>query len=422
MDAFAEKVRPARALSVLTLLILLALLLCVGQVQSVLADEAIRILHNTYEIEFAKHITFRLEVESAAPIKEVTLFYKRAEESLTVKVPISVTPGESTFTHTWELEPGDIPVGARIEYYWRVVDEAGNELRTERIDFAYEDDRFTWKTLEEDNVILFWYGSNEAQAKRLLGYATESLARLQNEMGVTLDRPVKIYVYQSKSDMSLALPRRSEAYDERILTLGVVVDKDTLLILGTHSEVEHTMAHELSHIVVGLATENPYSDLPRWLDEGLAMYAEGELPTQNRRALQEAIRRDELISVRSLSGYTGDPSQVDLFYGEVYSLIDFMLQTYGKDKMTQLLAAIREGLYQEQALQRVYGFGLDELDAQWRKSLGLQPRGMQTPTAMTTPHPSTSRRGLPCCGVLYGGVLSAAVLAFGRRRARITRG
>jgi hypothetical protein len=236
-------------------------------------------------------------------------------------------------------------------------------------------------------------------------------------MGVALEQPVRIYVYRSKSDMGLALPRTSDTYDERILTLGVVVEEATLLVLAPHPDVEGTIAHELSHVVVGLASDNPYASLPRWLDEGLAMYAEGELPSGNRRALQNAIQRDQLISVRSLSGYTGDPSQVDLFYGEVYSLVEYLLQAYGKERITQLLAAIREGVYQQDALQRVYGFGLDELDAQWRLSLGLEPRGESTPGAAAAPR-SERRWCLPCPGVLFGGLVGAAALALERKRAR----
>ncbi|MBC7262341.1 MAG: hypothetical protein H5T63_10030 [Chloroflexi bacterium] len=378
------------------------------------ADQTIQVLDNSYQVRFAQGITFHLQVQVQAGIKEVTLYYRLVGEGVTVKVPIAVAPGENDFSYTWELEPGDIPVGKEIEYYWRIVDEAGNELKTSLKAFRYEDDRFAWKSLAGDKITLYWYGSDEAQARRLLGYATKSLARLQDEMGVRLDRPISIYVYQSKSDMSLALPRKSEVYDERTVTLGVMVDEGTLLLLGPHPDVEQTIAHELAHVVVDLVTDNPYAEVPRWLDEGLAMYSEGELPAANRRVLEEAIRRDQLISVRSLSGYVGDPAQVDLFYGEVYSLVEFLLRTYGKEKMAELLAAIREGLYQEEALQRVYGFGLDELDAQWRKSLGLPPRTL--PVAVPSPTPQPTRPPpLPCPGAWLTMVAGAA-LVFSRRR------
>jgi len=385
------------------------------------ADQAIQVVDNTYQVQFAQGITFRLQVQAPAGIKEVTLYYRRVGEGVTVKIPLAVAPDDSEFSYTWELEPGDIPLGAQLEYYWRIVDGAGNEVKTSPLSFRYEDPRFAWKTLEGDKVVLYWYGSDEAQARRLLGYAAKSLARLQDEMGVSLDRPVSIYVYQSKADMSLALPRKSEVYDERIVTLGVVVDEGTLLLLGSHPDVEQTIAHELAHVVVGLVTDNPYAEVPRWLDEGLAMYSEGELPAANRRALEDAIRRDALISVRSLSGYTSDPSQVDLFYGEVYSLVEYLLRSYGKEKMGELLAAIRQGLYQEEALQRVYGFGLDELDAQWRKSLGLSPR--TTPVAAPSPTPQPAQRlPLPCPGAGVIMVMAATLVISRRRHAGAPRG
>ncbi len=381
------------------------------------ADQGIQILDSAYEVQFSKSIQFRLQVETENEITSVTLYYRRPGEGLTVKVPIEVSYGQDTFSHTWELEPGELPLGSQIEHEWRIADAAGNELTTLPVILNYEDDRFSWDVIQHDHIILFWYGSREDEARRLVGYADSTLARLQDEMGVMLDQPVRIYVYRNKTDMSLALPRTSEAYDDRILTLGVVVDEATLLLLGSQRDVEGTIAHELSHIVVGLATDNPYSSLPRWLDEGLAMYAEGELPSANRTSLERAVQRDQLISVRSLSGYTGDPSQVDLFYGEVYSLVEYLLDTYGKAKMARLLDALAGGITQEEALQRAYEFDLDELDAQWRRSLGLQPRGTSTPSTPVAA-PEAQRPRVPCTVAFLGALLAGAVGAYGGKRAR----
>ncbi len=399
------------------LLCIIGWLCFLGQLLAQSAEDGLRVVENTYQVQFASGITFGLQVEADSEIAEVTLYYRREGEGVTVMVPISVSPGDRSFSHTWELEPGEVPVGEGLEYEWRVADTDGDELRTSPLELEYADDRFDWQRLAEDNIILFWYGSSESEARRLLDYALESLARLQEEMGVVLREPVRIYAYRSKSDMSLALPRQSDAYDDRILTLGVVVDDATLLLLGPHSEVAGTIAHELSHIVVGLATDNPYSAIPRWLDEGLSMYSEGDLPAGNRRALQSAIERDQLISVRSLSGYTGDPAQVDLFYGEVYSLVDYLLQSYGADKMTQLLNAFTEGITQEEALQRVYGFGINELDARWRQSLGLQPRETPSPPAPVSSRP-IQRPSIPCPVALLGAVGGVAAVALEKKRAR----
>ncbi len=379
--------------------------------------DGIGVISDSAEARFGHSVTFHLELESAADMQEATLFYRLVGEIVTVREPVPVRPGQRTFDHTWELEPGDVPVGAQLEYHWRVVDATGQALETRLLRLSYDDDRFTWKTLQAGQVKLFYYGSNQAQAERLLGYATQAMARLQDEVRVALDPQVRVYVYQSKSDMSLALSSHSEDFDARIVTLGVAVDRSTLLILGPHEDVEGTMAHELSHIVVGQATENSYDVMPRWLDEGLAMNAEGALPSQNESVLKEAIQADQLISVRSLSGYANDPAEVDLFYGEVYSLVDFMLKSLGKEKMAALLGAFREGLTQEQALQRTYGFGVDELDRQWRASLGLGLRPTPAPGATAVPRRARSRQPSPC-PLSLGALFGLTALAFWRGRAR----
>jgi len=308
-------------------------------------------------------------------------------------------------------------VGASLEYEWRVTDGLGKVLETPGVVLYYNDDRFTWQTIEDGKITLLYYGSNRAQAERLLGFATLALVRLQNELGAALETGVRIYIYQSKADMSLALSRRSDAFDDRILTLGVAVDRATLLILGSHADVEGTMSHELSHIVVGLATDNPYGNLPRWLDEGLAMVSEGVMPAGNASALRSAIRADGLISVRSLSGYANDPDEVDLFYGEVYSLVEFMLKAFGKEKMSALLSTFREGLAQEQALQQAYGFGLAELDRQWRESLGLGPRRTPVPGATAVPRSSSPGRDAPCPWLPTGALFGLTALALRRGHA-----
>jgi len=375
--------------------LLIPVVLLLGLDFSVVADTAIQVISIEHEAQFADHLTFRLVVESDAPIVETTLRYQRESSVLTTKVEVPITAGKHVeVEYVRSLKRGEIPPGTALIYSWTIADESGKEYSTEPITFVYEDDRFDWQILRADGITLYWY-EDESNARTLLTAGTDALHRLQDEVGITLEKSIKIFTYQTSSDMQPAVAARSEGYDARVVTLGMAISDDTMLLLGSHRDAKLTIAHELSHLVVGLATKNPYADLPRWLDEGLAMYAEGELPAGNQSALERAIREDRLISVRSLSGYTGDPELVDLYYGEVYSLADYLIDTYGKEKMTGLLAVFREGTRPEDALRQVYDFGLDELDSHWRASLGLGPRGEPhpTPDSRTSPEPSPTT----CC-------------------------
>ncbi|MGQ9683697.1 MAG: peptidase MA family metallohydrolase [Anaerolineae bacterium] len=378
------------------------------------AQSGVRVIEDACHTRFAQRLTFTLVAEADQTIAGITLYYRRANKPVTIRIQPEFTPGPRVqVRYEKDLERGEIPPGSVIEHYWRLVLADGEHIETDLSQLVYEDDRFAWQVVQAGRLQLHYYGSPGTSAlNSLLERGQNALARLEAQAGVTLELPVRIYLYANSDDMAAALAPRSEGYDEQVVTLGVAVDENVLLLLGDRPDAGQTLAHELSHIVVGLATRNPYAPLPRWLDEGLAMHAEGEgLPASHRYALQEAINSDRLISVRSLSSYSGDPSQVNLYYAEVYSLVDYLLRTYGRESMRQLLAVFKEGSDADDALQQVYGLTVDELDTHWRESLGLPTRSTSLPVSTSASGPPPRRQtGLPCAAAILPMLMGAAVV------------
>jgi hypothetical protein len=398
-------------------LLVLALVLLAMVAPFALAQEEITVTADTYEYSFSEQIVFRLVAESSSEINEIALVYRIGGASVTNSAYPDFSPAKQVEAeYIWRLERGEIPPGSDIEYSWRIKDAVGNALETELVTFTYMDDRFTWESLDEGKVILYWYDADQALGRELLSSAVESLARLEENVGVELEEPVKIIVYQSKADMQEALTSQGEVFEDQIITLGVVVAPDIVLLHGTHQDVDRTIAHELTHVVVHLATDNPYAEIPAWLDEGLAMYNEGELRSGNAQALKKGIRDNRLLSVRSLTSMTGNPDEVNLFYGEVYSVVDFLLTAYGREKMSELLQVFKEGSLADDALMEVYGFGQDELDAQWRESIGVPPRGeMEEIEGKEKPEADEPAGGI-CWGALPGLALGALPFLFKSQR------
>jgi len=117
-------------------------------------------------------------------------------------------------------------------------------------------------------------------------------------------------------------------------------------------------------------TLNPYNELPTWLDEGLAMRTEGPLEPEYIAFLNKAIAEGSLISVRSLSSpFSAHAAQSALSYVQSYSLVDFLIGNYGQSKMLELLNTFREGSGYDAALEKVYGFDMDGLDALWQEHI-----------------------------------------------------
>ncbi len=348
------------------------------------AQGEISVLSSSHENRFPEEIIFRIEAESPDRIEKITLFYEVKGEGTSAYAYPEFTPDRrvrAEYALKSNTQKTYLPPGSDMSYYWLIEDAGPRRLQTNEHIFTYDDIRFDWKRATRDGVALYWYSFSESFIQELLDEAMAGLERLSAEAGISYVDSMKILVYGSGRDMEPALPKRSEAYSQQTVTLGVRLTSQIMLLLGEHPEVKGTIVHELSHMVIHQLAEAPFGDLPAWLDEGLAMYAEGALPERYQSTLNSAIRQDELISVRSLSSYSGDPSQVTIFYAESWSVVKYLLDTHGKEKMAELLKVFIEGSRYDDALQRVYGFDMDGLDAKWRLSLGLKPRPAAQPTA-----------------------------------------
>ena len=202
--------------------------------------------------------------------------------------------------------------------------------------------------------------------------AQQGLQRIENDTGATPQGHVRIYIYASAQDLQGAqlFPQQWEG--------GVTFPGFNIIAIGVSPSQldfgQRAVPHELTHWIVGQITFNNYgAGLPTWLDEGLATYGEGTLSPDYQAALNSAIKNNQLISVRSLSSpFSAIPEQAYISYGESNSIVTFLIQKYGKDKMVQLLNVFHQGSGYDEALKQVYGFDQDGLDALWRQSLGIK--------------------------------------------------
>ena len=53
-------------------------------------------------------------------------------------------------------------------------------------------------------------------------------------------------------------------------------------------------------------------------------------------------------------------------YAQSMSIVEFLVDNYGKEKMFELLGIFEQGSSYDGALKRVYGFAMDGLNDLWR--------------------------------------------------------
>jgi hypothetical protein len=374
----------------------IALLLAAGVVlpspATVSAQSAPTLTDNGVTNTFPDGMTFAVTAQSDSAIEEIKLRYKILPDGTAAIGRPEFDPATSVAAN-FELGGPDphLPPGTIIEYHWEATDADGDESRTETQSFFYDDVRFQWTPIESDGVTIYYYSGSEGDAQEMLGAASETIASMSELLGADIDFPVKVWIYENRDDMRPALLPRSETYEERITTLGVRVASDTVLVLGNNDV--GTLQHELTHIVTRVAGESAFGKMPFWLDEGTAVYGQGD-PGGFADAVQQAIDRGNVFTVRQITSGPGDPNKVTLAYGQSWSLVKYLNDTYGPEKFAQLFAEIKGGKRIDAALEAIYGFDQDGLDNEWRAANGLPPRDTPEPTedaSEATASPSDSQ-------------------------------
>jgi hypothetical protein len=269
-----------------------------------------------------------------------------------------------------------------IEYYWDATDAEGREARSETQTFFYNDARFDWNSVSGDGVTIYYYSGSEGDADEMHAVALESILEMSALLQTEVPFDVEVWIYDSTNDMQPALQSRSETFESQITTAGVRVASNTVLVLGTASF--DTLRHELTHIVTKQAGESAFGALPAWLDEGTAVYGQSNAGGFGS-AVEGAINRGSVLSVREVSSYPGDPEKVNLFYGQGWSLVSYLIDEYGAEQFAALFAEVKSGKRIESALVAVYGFGQDGLEDEWRAANDLPPR--ETPAAAEPDQP-----------------------------------
>ncbi|HWI60401.1 MAG TPA: peptidase MA family metallohydrolase [Symbiobacteriaceae bacterium] len=140
----------------------------------------------------------------------------------------------------------------------------------------------------------------------------------------------------------------------------------------TGSTVEQIIAHEFTHVMVN-RTGGP--KVPKWLNEGMATFVADQTSPEQRVKVVEKAAGGGLYTLAEIDAFFRQPAaypsmNAGLMYAETASIVTYMMENYGKDRLMQVLRALRAGKTADQALQSALGVNAAGLEAAWVKSLG----------------------------------------------------
>jgi hypothetical protein len=320
-------------------------------------------------VQFPASITFKLEVRGTANIADVRLHY-RLEHDHFARVVAEIKPDFTPSLNVsaswqWDMrQSGGLPTGVVIDYWWTVKDSAGRQANSNTQKVSFDDGNYQWQQLSQGKLTFYWYGVSRSTINSLMAAAQQGLSDLEGKTGATLSQPVRIYVYASTGDMQSAMIFPTEWTGAATYT-----DLSTIMFgfdSGDLAWDKTTLVHELAHMVSYQMTRNPYNTMPVWLSEGFSTYAEGELELYYRSTLATALNYEDTLSVRSLSSpFSAVSALAYLSYAESYSLVDYLITTYGQASLLAYLTSFQQGRDYDEALQNAYDLDMDGLYRLW---------------------------------------------------------
>lgn len=284
-----------------------------------------------------------------------------------------------------------IPPGTVINYYFEIEDVSGSTLKTELKEFIYYDPRFTWTDVSSGPITVSYHGPVERRATIVLDAITQTLGFMGPLLGADIERSIRVTMYNNVKEMIEALPPGSSTVRRELITEGQAFSGfDALIVLGSGRAANGTASHELIHILVDRAGGGRFSNIPSWLNEGLAEYGNVAPGYSYDIALEYAIHTDNMLPVTSLRVIPGDPEEAIIFYGQSRSLVRFMVENLGPMNIKDLMATLQSGTNVNQAVEEIYGVSKLKLENMWREWIGAplldHPEGgFARPTPISLP-------------------------------------
>ncbi len=383
--------------------ILFAFLVLILTAIPAFAQSPIQVDKTSYDVEIAKRITFPLQASSSA---EITRAY------LVVRFPGTIAAGSRIFPKftpdknikteaIWNLDrdlvgvPGGyLPPGAEGTYSWHIEDAAGNVLETPPAPFRVDDARFEWQKLENDRFVLYWHEGGAEFGQKIFDRLNQTIDRIEQAIGAHIQHKIQVFVYADDlAFQSILSPGHSNA---EFVGATPVHEFSVMLVKSAPSDLQFALVaapHELVHMVIDqeLGTGLGQVTMPLWMNEGLASYYEYDPPkmeTRYRSLLDNAIKNDTLLRLRNFANTR--PNGYDeglLMYGQGYAVVEFILNEFGRDKMTQIFQELKR-VSADEAFQKVLGMNQDGVENMWRKQVGAPQKdyaSQATPTLKAQP-------------------------------------
>ena len=319
---------------------------------------------------YGSDMVFTVQLPGGAPDKlELLLRFANDDATFTALVD----PQASSAEYRWDTADRPITPNTPIAFRWRATNEGTVTLSSERA-LLYDDDRpgLSWQSARFGDATVHWYRNAEAQARLFGQVSSSAAAAAERLLGHSLAGPIDIFVYDTRDEFFGALGPGAREWTGAA-TYPQLRTVFMWLGGGSSSYLQTTIAHEVTHVVFQDATTNPFHEPAKWFNEGFAVWSESEGAATEAARVRAEVGGGLLAFEGIAESFPIDDRGARLAYGEGATMVDMIIDTYGREAIAAIAAAWRDGAGDAEALEAGTGVSVEQLYEDYFRSFGAEP-------------------------------------------------
>ncbi len=218
-------------------------------------------------------------------------------------------------------------------------------------------------------VRFIYHPSSRERVQPLIAQAEAVRHDLTERLGFPVLSEVRVEIARTPGEMATFAPSGAPypeyaagvAYSE----LGLVLLSLTPIHAGQEQDLGEVFRHELAHVALHDALNG--QPIPRWFNEGFAVFASGESSFARMKTLSMSTVGGSLIPLRELElSFPNDETKAQVAYAEAVDVVRFLVRREDIHRFRALVSELREGKSFEQAVLDAYAVDLATLELEWR--------------------------------------------------------
>lgn len=231
-----------------------------------------------------------------------------------------------------------------------------------------------WFYIQTRHFDIYYPDGGETIAEFAAAASEDAIEKLHNDFNYKINNRITIILYKSHNDFQET--NVTDQYTGQGVGGFTEPFKNRVVFPfeGSYEKFRHVLHHELVHAVMqdmyfGGSIQNVISkgitlQLPHWFMEGTAEYFSQGWETNTDMFIRNAIISESLPDINRLTGYLG--------YRGGQSVFRYLADTYGRQKLGELINKIQGLGSLEAAMKSTIGIDIEELNERWKKSLKIE--------------------------------------------------